>query len=303
MKRILCLCLVLAALLSCVPVLAVDSTTTAFDANVDYMRLMMEAAVEGTEASLSQGAHYEQLRNQKILAIGSRYETTSFFSSYESALEIENAIRAYQGLELRVEDTPEEVTYTVTASALNCRVAPQQNAAVREVFSRGTVVVSLGEQQNGFLKVRRGSVEGWCSLEYLERRSSNQNNNTAGEYSQEDLDWLALAIYWEAGSSWAPDTQQLLVGNVVLNRVASGEFPDTIREVLTQPGQYPWATRSPYSKGTPNQRCYDNAKRLLNGERFCPENVVFQAEFRQGSGVYLSIHDDVLNTTTYFCYR
>ncbi len=309
MKRILSLCLVLAALLSCVPALAADDTNGTFDANVDYMKCMLEAASLGTSEALERGARYEALRNQKIVAMDARYETTSFFSSYDSALEIENAIRAYQGLELRTQDeaeqpdagAAEEQLYTVNASSLNCRVSPSTAAAIVARFPRGTVLTGLGQEENGFIKVQGGSVTGWCSAEFLEKKTV-ANNVPAGSYTQEDLEWLALAIYREAGCEWFSDTHQLLVGNVVLNRVASEEFPNTIKGVLTQRGQYPWA-KNPYSNGTPLQRCYDNAKRLLNGERFCPENVVFQAEFRQGSGVYQAIYDKVLNTTTYFCYR
>ena len=32
--------------------------------------------------------------------------------------------------------------------------------------------------------------------------------------------------------------------------------------------------------------CYEIARRILEGERVCPENVLFQAEFIQGSGIY-----------------
>ncbi len=45
-------------------------------------------------------------------------------------------------------------------------------------------------------------------------------------------------MYAEAGSYWLGDEWKLYVGEVVLNRVESPEFPDTIREVLEQPGQY-----------------------------------------------------------------
>ncbi|MGI5972120.1 MAG: cell wall hydrolase, partial [Oscillospiraceae bacterium] len=87
--------------------------------------------------------------------------------------------------------------------------------------------------------------------------------------------------------------------NVVLNRVASDRFPDTIYDVVHQPGQYSWLG---HTSLVPTERAYKNAKRLLSGERFCPPNVLFQAQFRQGSGVYASIYDSTLCTTTFFCY-
>ena len=57
-------------------------------------------------------------------------------------------------------------------------------------------------------------------------------------YTQADLDLLSRLIYAEAGCTWIPDWVQQMVGSVVLNRVESEYYPDTIREVIYQPGQY-----------------------------------------------------------------
>lgn len=122
-----------------------------------------------------------------------------------------------------------------------------------------------------------------------------------------DLDLLAAVIYYEAGSSDCTDRHQQLVAQVVLNRVASSEFPNTVYDVITQ--TKPSVQYSPYRKiisiaGNKNiipQRCYDNALMVLNGKVECPSNIVWQSNFRQGSGVY-----EVYKTsysTTYFCYR
>jgi spore germination cell wall hydrolase CwlJ-like protein len=50
---------------------------------------------------------------------------------------------------------------------------------------------------------------------------------------------LATALYYEARSESLEG--QLLVAEVVYNRVESEEFPDTVCDVVTQPGQFPWA--------------------------------------------------------------
>ena len=49
-------------------------------------------------------------------------------------------------------------------------------------------------------------------------------------YDEGDLYWLSRIIYSEAGIE--PFEGQIAVGNVVLNRVRSAEFPDTIYEVI-----------------------------------------------------------------------
>lgn len=50
------------------------------------------------------------------------------------------------------------------------------------------------------------------------------------EYDAEELYWLSRII--SAESQGEPLEGQVAVGNVVLNRVASDEFPDTVREVV-----------------------------------------------------------------------
>ena len=120
-------------------------------------------------------------------------------------------------------------------------------------------------------------------------------------YTQEDLDLLSRIIYAEAGCTWIPDWVQRMVGSVVLNRVASPYYPDTIREVIYQPGQYaPTWDGSIYK--TPDARTIANAKYLLENGSVCPANVIGQNSIITGSGVYTSYYDSILGTTTYFCY-
>jgi len=118
-------------------------------------------------------------------------------------------------------------------------------------------------------------------------------------YTDEDLEILARVMYCEAGSSWITDEQQMLYGQVLLNRVKSPEFPNTIRENAYKPRQY---VPSRFERLTPDERTYNNARKLLEGyDTGMPESVVFQAEFVQGSGIWKELHIDLLGTT-YLCY-
>ena len=120
-------------------------------------------------------------------------------------------------------------------------------------------------------------------------------------YTQADLDLLSRLIYAEAGCTWIPDWVQRMVGSVVLNRVESQYYPDTIREVIYQPGQYAPTWDGSLQK-TPDARTIENARYLLEHGSICPENVVGQNSIITGSGVYTSYYDQVLETTIYFCY-
>ena len=135
-----------------------------------------------------------------------------------------------------------------------------------------------------------------------EERQPYTRTDAPMAHTQDDLWWLALVIHLEAGSNWLTDEHQLKVGNVVLNRVASNRFAGTtIHAILHQPGQYPWATNSSHPQ--PSERAIRNAQRLLDGERFLPSNVIWQANFRQGSACYSIIHcPRGIFRPTYFCY-
>lgn len=121
------------------------------------------------------------------------------------------------------------------------------------------------------------------------------------QYSESDLMLLAKVIYAEAGSDFLSDEWKMCVGEVVLNRVASPEFPNTITDVVYQPGQYHGARSGYIASLIPSERCINVAKRLLNGERIMEPSVVFQANFKQGSGIYKALYDSHLGWT-YFCY-
>ncbi len=121
------------------------------------------------------------------------------------------------------------------------------------------------------------------------------------DFSFEDLYLLSKIIYAEAGSEWLSDEWKMCVGEVVMNRVASSEFPDTVKEVLQQPGQYYGANSRYFTNLKPSERTAQCALRLLKGERLLEPSVVFQANFKQGGGTHTAVYDRYLGWT-YFCY-
>ncbi len=78
----------------------------------------------------------------------------------------------------------------------------------------------------------------------------------------EEVEWLARAVYGESrGESFKG---QVAVAAVILNRVESTEFPDTIYGVIHQKGQFS-AVEDGQIKLKPNQRAYRAAKEALAG--------------------------------------
>ena len=58
----------------------------------------------------------------------------------------------------------------------------------------------------------------------------------AYEYTPDDILFMGRVVQHEAGNQ--SELGQRLVIDTILNRVDSKEFPNTVTEVLTQPGQY-----------------------------------------------------------------
>ena len=114
-------------------------------------------------------------------------------------------------------------------------------------------------------------------------------------YTDEDFWYLSHVIAAECGADWCKDETLFYVGSVVLNRVESEVFPDNIRDVVLSPGQYaPAAYLSNYE---PSERVIEVTTELLEQGSVLPPEVVYHANFTQGSGVH------IVSDTIYFCYR
>lgn len=129
-------------------------------------------------------------------------------------------------------------------------------------------------------------------------------------YTQAELDFMAAAICQEAGGE--SRYIKVRVANVMVNRVLSDSYPNTVEGVLTDRKfgkQYDlytgnggrnfpdWATEEIKTE------CYDVARSVLSGEeRPFPEKVLFQAAFSQGSGTYEHCDSVLGGKGYYFCY-
>lgn len=133
------------------------------------------------------------------------------------------------------------------------------------------------------------------------------------QYSDEDIRILTTTVFHEAGHT----TEQLrqYVAQVVLNRVADSRFPDTVKGVITQPGQYStkYATVEAANaiQATDSKNgtyyygiCEDSVKADMMGQVEMPSNVLYQANFSQGKGVWKSVYFNSgwYASTSYFCY-
>ncbi len=82
--------------------------------------------------------------------------------------------------------------------------------------------------------------------------------------SKIDEYWLALNLYYEAGSE--PRIGKIAVGIVTLNRMKDSRYPKTIKDVVTEPNQFSWynnkIVRTPANSKT-WQDCLEISRMLL----------------------------------------
>ena len=116
-----------------------------------------------------------------------------------------------------------------------------------------------------------------------------------------EIDLLARLITSEIGYSTAYDPLDYeeacyLTGSVVLNRMKSEKFPDTLQGVIYQPGQYAVVDNGMINRPY-DEVAFEIAEELLTYGTTVDESIIYQSLGIQGSGVFRQIGK------TYFCYE
>lgn len=148
-------------------------------------------------------------------------------------------------------------------------------------------------KENEFLPI----VNPETNVEHMVCRKIERKKTKKKKQRVSNKDVLNLARIIQAENGGHEDDEALLLtGVVVLKRVKSEEYPNTIMGVISQKGQY-----STYADGKfwndPSKRSMRIAKKLLTtdiADKY-PDNLVYQAEFKQGKSVYKKLGYE------YFC--
>lgn len=154
--------------------------------------------------------------------------------------------------------------------------ASEESTVLGRMYSNTVAVIE--EEGETWTKISSGKVTGYVKSESLltgidavERAEETCANGTSEARTLEDIEsekLLAAIIFCEAGNQ--PYAGKVAVGAVVLNRVESGRFPNTIREVIYQRGQFTPAMTGKLARvlasGNIPGSCYEAARDALNGE-------------------------------------
>ncbi|MDO5538979.1 MAG: cell wall hydrolase [Eubacteriales bacterium] len=130
--------------------------------------------------------------------------------------------------------------------------------------------------------------DGLTDDEYIdpETEAADDTASTAS-YSADDASLLAALIYCEAGNQ--SEEGKIAVGQVVMNRVESDSFANSVRDVIYESGQFTpamsgWLDQVLASGETPSS-CYDAAVAALNGEGTVGDALYFNGGSGQGQQI------------------
>ena len=192
---------------------------------------------------------------------------------------------------------------TIDTEALRVRKEPSTEAPILGNLPRGEMVEVMEQNEDGWVCVDYQGEDGWVSGEYVlldfvidsgetmeeikareEAEREAKRHVNYGEYTTDADTTLLLAalIYCEAGSESYEG--QLAVGAVVMNRVRSGAYPDSIHGVIYASGQFTPAlngkVNSVYASGKIKESCIKAAQEAISGV----SNIGDLTHFRRNNG-------------------
>jgi spore germination cell wall hydrolase CwlJ-like protein len=182
-------------------------------------------------------------------------------------------------------------TFLYVESPVNLRAEPSKSAEALEVLDTDTRVVVDGCTDDGvWYSVRHGEIKGYAMAEYFTGKTPDSkktgekkdkesdekedktvikledkdSKNTVISYTDDEFEMLCYVLQGEVGN--CSEASKIAVANVIINRVKSSQFPDTISAVLTAPEQFDAIYGYYYGTTVPTQNTRDCALRALQGE-------------------------------------
>lgn len=136
------------------------------------------------------------------------------------------------------------------------------------------------------------------------KKASTSNSKTTYVYKKSELKLLACLIQAEAGDQSYKG--MVAVGNVVLNRVNSSSFPNTIKDVIYQKGQFAVVRNGSLDRmlrnysSNPPKECIKAAKAAFAGENVAGDYLFFRMYSSSyanslGSKSYMILGDHIFN--------
>lgn len=175
----------------------------------------------------------------------------------------------------KIQLSPDTVGY-VSCDYISIRVTPGRIVSIEAI-----------EAELAALEQEKNSKKETASKKAEKKESAKPSYVISA--SEDDIYLMASCIAMEAGGY--SYESQLAVGNVIVNRVKSGQWGNSISDVIYAPGQFPGATSGlldKYISQGPSSSCIKAAKAALSGENQIGNYLYFTST---KSAVYDSYSD------------
>ncbi len=205
---------------------------------------------------------------------------------------------------------------TVTTQTLRVRGEASVDSPVIDLIGYGEQI-EVGEEQNGWLEIVYSDGEtNYISAEYVEvsyeygeaktieeieaeeaarkaaeEKAKRTQNLGAIAASGDEVTLLAALIQAEGGNQ--PYEGQVAIGAVVMNRVRSSGYPNTIQEVIAAPGQFGPAASGKVASimaSGPKASCIQAAQAAINGETTVGTATHFRNVSSGKAGIVIGNH-------------
>lgn len=188
-------------------------------------------------------------------------------------------------VEAVTEETVETKTGNIEVTSLSAGVGETLSKTMKQV-NRNVRISKIKRKQAQIEQKRHKKISKAIEASYRRQEKEKQEQEWI-------IDLFARAIWNETGI--LGETSMYYTGSVMLNRVKSSIYPNSLYSVIYQKGQYAITWTGLINRPAP-ESARRIAKDLLQNGPVLPENVLFQAQFTQGNGTYAKIGN------TYYCY-
>lgn len=193
---------------------------------------------------------------------------------------------------------------TINTETLRVRMEPSKEAEVFGLLPKGEIVEVIGNaEEEGWICIDYNGSDGYVSAEYVnldflidtgetvaeikareEAEREAKRHVNYGEYTTDadTLLLLAALIHCEAGGE--PYEGQVAVGAVVMNRVRSPAYPDSIHGVIYASGQFTPAMSGKVNRVYESGRIYESCIRAAEEALSGVSNVGDLTHFRRVNG-------------------
>lgn len=218
---------------------------------------------------------------------------------------------------------------TISTDSLRVREEPNSLARILGYVSNDDVLTVAAMGDNGWMEITYNDTTGYINGDYLtvepmlasgdtveaiqekeeakkqaEREEAEKRASESGfemtlvesyEGTISDMELLATIIYCEAGNQ--SHEGKVAVGNVVINRVNSGSFPNTFEAVIRAPRQFSPVASGKFDRmlgsGRVPENCYVAAQDAMDGISYVGDCLYFKNPKIAGAHAGITIGDHV----------